>query len=75
MGGEDLSQYKAHHLVGKGVAMVPEGRGVFAKLTVLENLEMGAFHRTDKEGIASDLEKSTNYFPVWQNERNNSPAR
>lgn len=61
--GEDLSQYKAHELVSKGVAMVPEGRGVFAKLTVVENLEMGAFHRTDKEGIAADMEKVYTLFP------------
>ncbi|MFN2117355.1 MAG: ATP-binding cassette domain-containing protein, partial [Candidatus Promineifilaceae bacterium] len=39
--GEDLSQYKAHELVSRGIAMVPEGRGVFSKLTVLDNLEMG----------------------------------
>ena len=42
--GEDLVKYEPHHLVSKGIAMVPEGRGVFAKLTVEENLEMGAFH-------------------------------
>lgn len=63
MGGEDLSQFKAHHLVSKGVAMVPEGRGVFAKLTVLENLEMGAFHRNDKEGIAADMKTVYDLFP------------
>jgi len=61
--GEDLGRYKAHELVGKGIAMVPEGRGVFAKLTVLENLEMGAFHRNDKAGIAADLEKVFTLFP------------
>ncbi len=61
--GEDLSRYKAHELVNQGVAMVPEGRGVFAKLTVLENLEMGAFHRKDKEGITADLEKVYTLFP------------
>lgn len=61
--GEDLARYKAHELVSKGIAMVPEGRGVFAKLTVLENLEMGAFHRNDKAGIAADLEKVFTLFP------------
>jgi branched-chain amino acid transport system ATP-binding protein len=60
---EDLSQYKAHQLVSKGIAMVPEGRGVFAKLTVVENLEMGAFHRNDKAGISADMEKVYTLFP------------
>jgi branched-chain amino acid transport system ATP-binding protein len=63
LAGEDLSQFKAHELVSKGIAMVPEGRGVFAKLTVVENLEMGAFHRNDKEGITADMEKVYTLFP------------
>jgi branched-chain amino acid transport system ATP-binding protein len=63
LAGEDLSQFKAHELVSKGIAMVPEGRGVFAKLTVVENLEMGAFHRKDKEGIVADMEKVYSIFP------------
>jgi len=45
---EDLADYKAHEIVYKGVAMVPEGRRVFAKLTVAENLDMGAYHRSDR---------------------------
>ena len=61
--GEDISGYKAHELVSKGIAMVPEGRGVFAKLTVLENLEMGAYHRKDKDGIAEDLREMYDLFP------------
>lgn len=61
--GEDLSNYKAHELVSKGMAMVPEGRGIFAKLTVLDNLEMGAYHRSDKDGIAQDLEYVFGLFP------------
>jgi branched-chain amino acid transport system ATP-binding protein len=61
--GEDLSSYKAHDLVSKGMAMVPEGRGVFARLTVLDNLEMGAYHRKDKEGIAKDLAYVFSLFP------------
>ena len=43
--------------------MVPEGRGVFAKLTVAENLEMGAYHRDDKEGIAHDMKNAYELFP------------
>jgi branched-chain amino acid transport system ATP-binding protein len=61
--GEDLSAYKAHELVPKGMAMVPEGRGIFAKLTVLDNLEMGAYHRSDKDGIAQDMEYVFGLFP------------
>ena len=61
--GENLSRYAAHELVPKGIAMVPEGRGVFAKLTVQENLEMGAYHRNDKEGIAEGIEHSYQLFP------------
>jgi branched-chain amino acid transport system ATP-binding protein len=61
--GEDLGGYKAHELVSKGVAMVPEGRGIFSRLTVLDNLEMGAYHRKDKAGIAHDLNYVFSLFP------------
>lgn len=61
--GVDLSAFRPHELVSKGLAMVPEGRGVFAKLTVTENLEMGAFHRSDKKGIAADMKKVFDLFP------------
>ncbi|MEM7532918.1 MAG: ABC transporter ATP-binding protein [Chloroflexota bacterium] len=61
--GEDLTQYTAHELVHKGIAMVPEGRGVFAKLTVAENLEMGAYIRDDNDGIKEDIQKSYELFP------------
>ena len=61
--GEDVSKHPAHSWVSKGIAMVPEGRGVFAKLTVEENLEMGAFHRNDKADIKADIEKSYTMFP------------
>lgn len=68
--GEDLAPYPAHEIVYKGVAMVPEGRGIFAKLTVMENLEMGAFSRNDKDGIARDLERVFNLFPRLKERRN-----
>lgn len=61
--GENIAKYPAHDLVAKGVSMVPEGRGVFAKLTVEENLEMGAYHRNDRDGIRADIEKSYEMFP------------
>ena len=63
LAGNELTAYKAHELVGQGVAMVPEGRGIFAKLTVAENLEMGAFHRSDKDGIAEDMNRVYEIFP------------
>ena len=61
--GKDLTSYQPHELVSRGIAMVPEGRGVFAKLTVEENLEMGAFHRNDTDGIKEDIERSYQLFP------------
>nr|HID14735.1 ABC transporter ATP-binding protein [Anaerolineae bacterium] len=67
--GEDLADYKAHEIVYKGVAMVPEGRRVFTKLTVAENLEMGAYHRTDRKGIAQDLERVFTLFPRLKERR------
>lgn len=66
---EDLSKYKAHEIVYKEVAMVPEGRGIFARLTVSENLDMGAFSRTDKDGIKEDLERVYKLFPRMKERR------
>jgi branched-chain amino acid transport system ATP-binding protein len=66
---EDLTDYKAHEIVYKGVAMVPEGRRVFAKLTVAENLDMGAYHRSDRAVIAQDLERVFALFPRLQERR------
>ena len=67
--GEDLAGYKAHEIVYKGMAMVPEGRRVFAKLTVAENLDMGAFHRSDRAGIAADLDRVFFLFPRLKERR------
>ena len=53
----------AHKLVGRGLVQVPEGRHVFAEMTVMENLDMGAYLRTDKDGIARDKEKVFEKFP------------
>lgn len=61
--GEDLLKYKAHEIVYKRVAMVPEGRGIFARLTVGENLDMGAFSRDDTDGIEEDRERVYKLFP------------
>jgi branched-chain amino acid transport system ATP-binding protein len=68
--GEDLTAYKPHEIVAKGVAMVPEGRGVFSRLTVLENLELGAYLRKDKRGIKEDLERVYELFPRLKERRN-----
>jgi len=67
--GEDLAKYKAHEIVYKGVAMVPEGRGIFARLTVSENLDMGAFSRKDKAKIPQDLGRVFNLFPRLKERR------
>ena len=61
--GNQISGIPAHKLVSMGIAMSPEGRGVFANLTVRENLEMGAFIRNDKKGIADDMERGFTLFP------------
>jgi branched-chain amino acid transport system ATP-binding protein len=50
-------------LVKQGLAMVPEGRGVFTRMTIIENLQMGAYIRDDKEAIADDMEKMFSIFP------------
>ncbi len=61
--GEDLAPFKAHEIVYKGVSMVPEGRRIFSRLTVAENLEMGAYSRKDKVEISADLERVFTLFP------------
>ncbi len=61
--GRRLSSMKAHEIAAIGVVHVPEGRRIFAKLTVRENLEMGAFTRKDRAGIAEDKEKMVQLFP------------
>jgi len=62
-GGEELSRLPPHEIVRRGVVQVPEGRRVFGQLTVLENLELGAFTRTDPLGIREDLERVLALFP------------
>ena len=53
----------AHEIVAKGISQVPEGRRIFAEMTVMENLELGAFTRKDKAGIKEDLEMVFTRFP------------
>jgi branched-chain amino acid transport system ATP-binding protein len=61
--GKTISGMATHKLVPMGIAMSPEGRGVFANLSVRENLEMGAYIRNDKKGIAKDMERAFTLFP------------
>jgi branched-chain amino acid transport system ATP-binding protein len=62
--GQEINNVPAHEIVKRGLAQSPEGRKIFPRLTVLENLEMGAFTRSDKAGIQTDIEKSYHYFPI-----------
>ena len=62
--GHDLAGIPAHKIVRLGMGQSPEGRKIFPRLTVLENLEMGAFTRSDKPGIAEDIEKMFAMFPI-----------
>ena len=60
--GERIDRLPSHALVSKGLALVPEGRGVFSRLTIAENLAMGAYHRNDTE-IAADLDRIYGLLP------------
>ena len=61
--GEDISGRPTHQLVAKGISMSPEGRGVFANLSVRENLQMGAYLKKDKRMIAAAMERAFQMFP------------
>lgn len=61
--GENITQLPPHEIVRKGLIQSPEGRGVFSNMTVEENLDLGAFVRTDRAAIAQDREKSLHLFP------------
>ncbi|MFH1908072.1 MAG: ABC transporter ATP-binding protein [Chloroflexota bacterium] len=67
--GEELAPYKPHQIVYKGVAMVPEGRRIFARLSVSENLDMGAYSRNNKSEIKADLERVFELFPRLKERR------
>ena len=61
--GTNIAGKGAHEIVRAGISQVPEGRRIFAEMTVLENLELGAFTRSDKDGIAADMEMVFTRFP------------
>lgn len=62
--GQDTRNLAPNQIVRAGIAHSPEGRRIFAKLTVLENLELGAYTRDDADGIADDLERAFAMFPI-----------
>ena len=67
--GDDVTGRPAFELVRRGLAMVPEGRGVFGALTIEENLAMGAYTRSDAAGIAADVERVFAHFPRLKERR------
>ena len=67
--GEKISNLRPHEIVAKGVCQSREGRKLFTRLTVLENLDMGAFIRNDKAGIREDIERAYKLFPILKERR------
>ena len=66
--GEDITGLRPDQLLGKGIALVPEGRAILSSMTVYENLEMGAYHRKDKD-IKKDIETVMAQFPILEERR------
>jgi len=67
--GEDITKMPAEKRVGKGISQAPEGRRIFPEMTVLENLEMGAYLRKGKEEIKADIEMVYSRFPILADRR------
>jgi branched-chain amino acid transport system ATP-binding protein len=67
--GEDITGVPAHEIVKRGIAQSPEGRRLFPRMTVTENLEMGAFQRSDRQGIRDDLDRVYDLFPRLKERR------
>ncbi|MEH7482532.1 ABC transporter ATP-binding protein [Neobacillus drentensis] len=67
--GEDVTGLRADQLVTKGISLVPEGRAILSSMTVIENLEMGAYHRSDKE-VGKDIEEVMKHFPILKERKN-----
>jgi len=67
--GRNLLDFKAHEIVYHGVSMVPEGRGVFARMSVTENLEMGAYSISEKSKLSQNLDRVFNLFPRLKERR------
>lgn len=64
--GADVTEFPADRRAGMGIALIPEGRQIFARLTVKENLLLGAYHRRDKDGVKKDQAWIYDLFPVLQ---------
>jgi branched-chain amino acid transport system ATP-binding protein len=69
LAGESLAPFRAHEIVAKGVVQVPEGRRVFGRLTVTENLEMGAFSRSEKQAISDSMTRVFDMLPRLKERR------
>jgi branched-chain amino acid transport system ATP-binding protein len=67
--GTDITETPPHDIVKMGISQAPEGRKIFSRMSVLENLEMGAYQRTDRAGIKEDLERVYSLFPRLQERR------
>jgi branched-chain amino acid transport system ATP-binding protein len=67
--GEEISGRRVHEIARRGLAMVPEGRGVFAQLTIQENLSMGAYARNDRAAVQADVERVFGLFPRLKERR------
>jgi len=67
--GRRIDHVPPHQIVTMGICQSPEGRRIFPRLTTLENLEMGAFHRSDKAGIHEDMERVFGFFPRLKERR------
>jgi branched-chain amino acid transport system ATP-binding protein len=61
--GQSIKGVPTHELLKRGLAMVPEGRGIFARMSILENMQMGAYLRNDTDGIQKDTERMFGFFP------------
>ena len=71
--GEEIHRLPAHEVVNRGVSQSPEGRKIFPRLSVIENLQMGAFTRTDRDAIRRDMEHCFELFPILK-ERQSQPG-
>ena len=71
--GQDLTRLGPHRIVARGVVQVPEGRDILATMTVLENLQLGAFGRRDRAGVRRDIARMLERFPIL-GERRALPA-
>ncbi len=72
--GDDITALPAHEVVRRGIAQSPEGRRLFSRMSVLENLEMGAFQRTDRDAVKEDMDRVFELFPRLHERRTQKAA-